>query len=60
MADPDDDIPTADAYEKLDLELPRGLLSRIDAALEPGESREDFLREAVVEKLRDRLQKRPA
>jgi hypothetical protein len=58
MTDPDD-TPEDPHPEKLDLELPRGLLGHIDAVLEPGESREDFVREAVVEKLRDRLQKRP-
>jgi hypothetical protein len=54
MTDPDDTPADDPNPEKLDLELPRGMLGRIDAVLEPGESREDFVREAVVEKLKDR------
>ena len=37
--------------EKMAVELPRTMWRRIDTVLEPGESRDDFIREAVRNEL---------
>ena len=50
----DTDPSTSDPYpEKLDLELPAGSLKRISALLKPGETTQDFVREAVYRRLID-------